>query len=156
VSCERETLKSMVAEHQIRIMVATDAACEGLNLQTLGHADQHRSALEPDAAGTAHRPHQALRQRRDTVDMLNLVNEQTVDEKIYERLSERMKNRYDLFGSLPDTIKDEWIDDIESLGERWTSTSTPSASDRFRPALHRHDDAAGEGLARVHRGAVAA
>lgn len=29
-----------------------------------------------------------------------------------------MKNRYDLFGSLPDTIKDEWIDDIETLGER--------------------------------------
>ena len=29
-----------------------------------------------------------------------------------------MKNRYDLFGSLPDTIKDEWIDDIEKLGER--------------------------------------
>jgi superfamily II DNA/RNA helicase len=26
----------MVAEHQLEIMVATDAACEGLNLQTLG------------------------------------------------------------------------------------------------------------------------
>ena len=57
-------------------------------------------------------------QRRETVDMLNLVFEQTVDEKIYERLSERMKNRYDLFGSLPDTIKDEWIEDVETLGER--------------------------------------
>lgn len=57
-------------------------------------------------------------QRRETVDMLNLVFEQTVDEKIYERLSERMRNRYDLFGSLPDTIKDEWIEDIESLGEK--------------------------------------
>ena len=29
-----------------------------------------------------------------------------------------MKNRYDLFGSLSDTIKDEWIEDIETLGER--------------------------------------
>ncbi len=26
--------------------------------------------------------------------------------------------RYDLFGALPDTIRDEWIDDIETLGER--------------------------------------
>lgn len=26
----------MVAEHEIRIMAATDAACQGLNLQTLG------------------------------------------------------------------------------------------------------------------------
>ncbi|MCS6861555.1 MAG: hypothetical protein NZT92_14700, partial [Abditibacteriales bacterium] len=57
-------------------------------------------------------------QRRATVDMLNLVFEQTVDEKIYERLSERMKDRYDIFGSLPDTIKDEWIEDIESLSEK--------------------------------------
>ena len=50
--------------------------------------------------------------------MLNLVNEQTVDEKVYERLSERMRDRFDLFGSLPDTIKDEWIEDIQTLGEK--------------------------------------
>jgi hypothetical protein len=50
--------------------------------------------------------------------MLNLVNEQTVDETVYERLSERMRDRYDLFGSVPDTIKDDWIDDIQTLGQR--------------------------------------
>jgi len=36
----------------------------------------------------------------------------------YERLSDRMRDRYNLFGSLPDTIKDEWIEDIETLGEK--------------------------------------
>jgi len=56
--------------------------------------------------------------------MLNLVNEQTVDEKVYERLSERMRDRYNLFGFLPDTIKDEWIDDIETLGEKRLSYNT--------------------------------
>lgn len=50
--------------------------------------------------------------------MLNLVHQGTVDEKVHERLSERMRKRYDLFGALPDTIKDDWIDDIETLGER--------------------------------------
>ena len=50
--------------------------------------------------------------------MLNLVNEKTVDEKVYERLSERMRDRFDLFGAIPDTIKDEWIDDIETLGKK--------------------------------------
>lgn len=50
--------------------------------------------------------------------MLNLVNEQSVDEKVYDRLSERMRDRFNLFGSLPDTIKDEWIVDIEILGEK--------------------------------------
>ena len=29
-----------------------------------------------------------------------------------------MRDRFDLFGSLPDTIRDEWIDDIETLGEK--------------------------------------
>jgi hypothetical protein len=50
--------------------------------------------------------------------MLNLVHQGTVDEKVYARLSERMRNRFDLFGGLPDTIKDDWIDDLETLGEK--------------------------------------
>jgi len=118
VSVERETLKSMVTEHQIRVMVATDAACEGLNLQTLGTLINIDLPWNPTRLEQRIGRIKRFGQRRETVDMLNLVFEQTVDEKIYERLSERMKNRYDLFGSLPDTIKDEWIEDIETLGER--------------------------------------
>ena len=118
VSVERETLKRMVAEHQIRVMVATDAACEGLNLQALGTLINIDLPWNPTRLEQRIGRIKRFGQRRETVDMLNLVFEQTVDEKIYERLSERMKNRYDLFGSLPDTIKDEWIEDIETLGER--------------------------------------
>lgn len=118
VSVERETLKRMVAEHQIRVMVATDAACEGLNLQTLGTLINIDLPWNPTRLEQRIGRIKRFGQRRETVDMLNLVFEQTVDEKIYERLSERMKNRYDIFGSLPDTIKDEWIEDIETLGER--------------------------------------
>jgi len=33
-------------------------------------------------------------------------------------LSRRMKDRYDLFGGLPDTIDDEWIEDIEQLEDK--------------------------------------
>ena len=102
VAVERETLKRMVAEHQIRLMVATDAACEGLNLQTLG------TLINVDLPWNPTRLEQRLGrikrfgQRRASVDMLNLVFEQTVDEKIYDKLSERMRDRYDLFGSLPE------------------------------------------------------
>ena len=62
--------------------------------------------------------------------MLNLVNEQTVDEKVYDRLSERMRDRFDLFGSLPDTIKDEWIDDIETLAKMDEYINAQTRSDR--------------------------
>lgn len=158
VAVERETLKRMVAEHQIRIMVATDAACEGLNLQTLGTLINVDLPWNPTRLEQRIGRIKRFGQRRETVDMLNLVFEQTVDEKIYERLSERMRNRYDLFGSLPDTIKDEWIEDIESIGEkldeyinaqkkatgfdlRYTGTMMPPEKDwrEFTEVLSRRD-----------------
>ncbi|MDM7457162.1 MAG: helicase-related protein [Tepidimonas sp.] len=158
VAVERETLKRMVAEHQIRVMVATDAACEGLNLQTLGTLINVDLPWNPTRLEQRIGRIKRFGQRRETVDMLNLVFEQTVDEKIYERLSERMRNRYDLFGALPDTIKDEWIEDIESLGEkldmyidaqkkatgfdlRYTGTMMPPEKDwrEFTAVLSRRD-----------------
>lgn len=117
VAIERETLKRMVADRKLRLMIATDAACEGLNLQTLGTLINVDLPWNPTKLEQRIGRIKRFGQTRDKVDMLNLVNEQTVDEKVYDRLSERMKDRFDLFGSLPDTIKDEWIDDIEHLGE---------------------------------------
>ena len=49
--------------------------------------------------------------------MANLVYQGTVDERVYERLSERMQDRYDILGSLPDVIEDDWIEDIDRLEE---------------------------------------
>jgi superfamily II DNA or RNA helicase len=118
VGIAREALKRMVADHDIRIMVATDAACEGLNLQTLGALINIDLPWNPTRLEQRIGRIKRFGQARSTVDMLNLVHQGTVDEKVYERLSERMRNRYDLFGSLPDTIRDEWIDDIETLGEK--------------------------------------
>lgn len=118
VGIERESLKIMVAEHDIRIMVATDAACEGLNLQTLGSLINVDLPWNPTKLEQRIGRIKRFGQVRDSVDMLNLVNEQTVDEKVYERLSERMRDKFNLFGSLPDTIKDDWIEDIETLDEK--------------------------------------
>jgi superfamily II DNA or RNA helicase len=117
VNIERETLKRMVAERKLRLMVATDAACEGLNLQTLGTLINVDLPWNPTKLEQRIGRIKRFGQTRDKVDMLNLVNERTVDEKVYARLSERMRDRHDLFGSVPDTIKDEWIEDIENLGE---------------------------------------
>lgn len=118
VGIERETLKKMVADHQINIMIATDAACEGLNLQTLGTLINVDLPWNPTKLEQRIGRIKRIGQVRAKVDMLNLVNEQTVDEKVYERISERMRDRYNLFGGLPDTIEDGWIEDIETLGEK--------------------------------------
>ena len=38
--------------------------------------------------------------------------------KVYNVLSERLKDTYDIFGNLPDTIDDEWIQDEAELDKR--------------------------------------
>ncbi len=114
-SVEREAIKAAVRNREVRLIVATDAACEGLNLQTLG------TLINVDLPWNPSRLEQRLGrikrfgQRRAHVDMLNLVYHGTHDERIYQALSRRMKDRYDLFGSLPDTIDDDWIESIEAL-----------------------------------------
>ncbi len=119
-SVEREEIKTAVRERRIRLLVATDAACEGLNLQTLG------TLINVDLPWNPSRLEQRIGrikrygQSRRSVDMLNLVYAGTNDEKVYQVLSQRMKDRYDLFGSLPDTIQDGWIEDIGNLEEHFS------------------------------------
>ncbi|MEO0074300.1 MAG: phospholipase D-like domain-containing anti-phage protein, partial [candidate division WOR-3 bacterium] len=114
---EREEIKTAVRRREVRLVVATDAACEGLNLQALG------TLINVDLPWNPSRLEQRLGrikrfgQRRTSIDMLNLVYHNTLDERIYQALSRRMKDRYDIFGNLPDTIEDDWIENIERLEE---------------------------------------
>ena len=114
----REFIKSAVRSREIRLVVATDAACEGLNLQTLG------TLINVDLPWNLSRLEQRLGrikrfgQSRKFVDMLNLVYSDTQDEKVYNVLSGRLRDTYDIFGSLPDTIDDEWIENEEQLKAR--------------------------------------
>ena len=115
VSVEREEIKAAVKNRKIQILVATDAACEGLNLQTLG------TLINIDLPWNPSRLEQRLGrikrfgQARSVVDMLNLVYHDTRDEVVYSSLSRRMKDKFDIFGSLPDTIEDDWIESEEEL-----------------------------------------
>lgn len=112
---QREAIKAAVRTRELKVVVATDAACEGLNLQTLG------TLINIDLPWNPSRLEQRLGrikrfgQSRKFVDMLNLVYANTQDERVYRVLSERLKDTYDIFGSLPETIKDEWIEDEANL-----------------------------------------
>jgi superfamily II DNA or RNA helicase len=116
-SVKREEIKLAVRNRRVRLVVATDAAAEGLNLQTLG------TLINIDLPWNPSRLEQRLGrirrfgQARESVDMLNLIYRGTQDEKIYSVLSRRMRNRYDVFGQLPDVIDDAWIADAERLEE---------------------------------------
>ena len=114
---QREYIKDAVKRHEIKLVVATDAACEGLNLQTLGTLINVDLPWNPSKLEQRLGRIKRFGQARRTVDMLNLVYAKTRDEKVYGVLSRRLKDKFDIFGSLPDTIDDAWIDDVEELGD---------------------------------------
>jgi ERCC4-related helicase len=124
---DREDIKRGVKERKLRVVCATDAACEGLNLQTLG------TLINVDLPWNPSRLEQRIGrikrygQQRREVDMANLVYAGTIDERVYQRLSERMQDRYDILGSLPDTIEDDWIEDIEKVEAELKSFTKPES-----------------------------
>ncbi|MBS0652528.1 MAG: DEAD/DEAH box helicase family protein [Verrucomicrobia bacterium] len=107
---EREEIKKRVREKSIRLVVATNAACEGLNLQTLGTLINIDLPWNPAVLEQRLGRIKRIGQARSRVDFLNLVYQDTVDETVYEVLSARMRDSFDLFGALPETIHDEWIE----------------------------------------------
>lgn len=115
---DRKIIKDAVKDREIRLLVATDAACEGLNLQTLGTLINIDLPWNPSKLEQRLGRIKRFGQSRKFVDMLNLVYSETQDEKVYNVLSERLRDTYDIFGSLPDTIDDDWIDNEEKLKDR--------------------------------------
>ena len=114
-SVDREEIKKAVRDHALRLLVATDAASEGLNLQMLGTLINIDLPWNPSRLEQRLGRIKRIGQARSTVDMLNLVYADTRDEKVYRVLSQRMKDRFDIFGGLPDTIEDDWIESEEKL-----------------------------------------
>ena len=112
---DRNVIKTAVRNHELRLLVATDAACEGLNLQTLGSLVNIDLPWNPSKLEQRIGRIKRFGQARDRVDMLSLVYEGSRDQVVYDRLSERMKDRFDIFGQLPDTLDDDWIENEETL-----------------------------------------
>ena len=79
------------------------------------NTDQRGPTLESVKAGAKGWENKAVRPEKGSSRHAEFVYHDTNDEKVYEVLSQRMKYRYNLFGSLPDTIEDDWIVDIENL-----------------------------------------
>lgn len=131
---DREDIKQAVKDRIVRLVFATDAACEGLNLQTLG------TLINVDLPWNPSRLEQRIGrikrygQKLDEVDMANLVYAGTIEQRRYEVLSARMKDRYDILGSIPDTLDDDWIDDLEEMERKfddYTNGKPASAADQF-------------------------
>src|SRR3546814_6726873 len=104
----RDVIKAKVRSREVRLVVATDAACEGLNLQTLGTLINVDLPWNPSRLEQRIGRIKRFGQTRDRVDMANLTYAGTIDEQIYRVLSDRLKVSSDIFGTMPETIDAEW------------------------------------------------
>ncbi|HEY9054987.1 MAG TPA: helicase-related protein, partial [Rectinemataceae bacterium] len=90
--------------------VGTDAASEGLNLQRLGTLINIDLPWNPTRLEQRKGRIQRIGQRRDTVRVLNLRYEGSVEDKVHNALSGRLDQIRKMFGQIPDVLEDVWID----------------------------------------------
>jgi superfamily II DNA/RNA helicase len=97
--------KYRVRSGEIKLLLGTDAASEGLNLQQLGtliniDLPWNRARLE-QLEGRIQRNGQA----RIQILIANLRYRDSVEDKVHRVLAERLQAIHELFGQIPDTWK---------------------------------------------------
>ena len=106
----KEEIKAMVKQYEIKILLGTDAASEGLNLQTLGSLINLDLPWNPTRLEQRKGRIQRIGQINDKVFIYNMRYKDSVEDKVHSMLSERLENIHDMFGQIPDILEDVWID----------------------------------------------
>lgn len=127
----REVLKERVRKGEIRVLIGTDAASEGLNLQRLGTLINLDLPWNPSRLEQRKGRIQRIGQLRDTVDIFNMRYAGSVEDRVHDLLSERLEKISALFGQLPDILEDVWID--IALGEIERAKKTIDAVPKKHP-----------------------
>ena len=130
-SAPRDLIKERVRKGEIRVLIGTDAASEGLNLQRLGTLINLDLPWNPSRLEQRKGRIQRIGQLRDTVDLYNLRYAGSVEDRVHELLSERLENIANLFGQIPDILEDLWID--LALGEVDAAKKTIDAVPKQHP-----------------------
>ena len=111
----REQIKLRVRQREIRLLLGTDAASEGLNLQRLGTLINLDLPWNPTRLEQRKGRIQRIGQLNDTVLIYNMRYLDSVEDRVHQLLSSRLRDIYTLFGQVPDVLEDVWID--VALGE---------------------------------------
>jgi superfamily II DNA or RNA helicase len=108
----RDQIKRRIQDGEIRLACATDAACEGLNLQRLGVQVNIDMPWNPSRLVQRKGRVQRIGQARDNVHVLSLRYAGTVEDEVYAALSERFGDIFSVLGELPDAFEDSWIEAV--------------------------------------------
>jgi hypothetical protein len=146
----RDQLKHMVQRGELRLLLGTDAASEGLNLQRLGTLINLDLPWNPTRLEQRKGRIQRIGQLRDTVRVYNIRYQDSVEDRVHALLSARLEGIYTLFGQLPDVLESVWIN--VALGQleqaRQTIDAVP-AQHPFEIKYHRIDKVPWESCATV-------
>ena len=105
----RDVLKEAVRRRELRLLLGTDAASEGLNLQRLGTLVNLDLPWNPSRLEQRKGRIQRIGQVRPEVDVCNMRYADSVEDRVHALLSERCEHISTLFGQLPDTLEDVWV-----------------------------------------------
>lgn len=118
VKKDKEELKLLVRQRELKILVGTDSASEGLNLQTLGTLINIDLPWNPTRLEQRKGRIQRIGQINDEVHIYNMRYKDSVEDRVHSLLSERLQNIYEIFGQLPDVLEDVWVDVAQNNIER--------------------------------------
>lgn len=105
----RERLKQMVKRGELRLMLGTDAASEGLNLQRLARLINLDLPWNPTRLEQRKGRIQRIGQIHDAVQVYNMRYKDSVEDRVHQLLSGRLHDIYTLFGQIPDVLEDVWV-----------------------------------------------
>lgn len=105
----KENIKRAVKNHEIKILVGTDAASEGLNLQTLSTLINLDLPWNPTRLEQRKGRIQRIGQISNKILIYNMRYKDSVEDKVHTKLSERLKSIHDIFGQIPEVLEDVWI-----------------------------------------------
>ena len=105
----KDDIKQKVRQGEYRILVGTDAASEGLNLQTLSTLINLDLPWNPTRLEQRKGRIQRIGQISDDIYIYNMRYKDSVEDRVHEKLSSRLEDIHSLFGQIPDTLEDIWI-----------------------------------------------
>jgi superfamily II DNA/RNA helicase len=91
----------MVRAREIRILLGTETASEGLNLQRLGTLINLDLPWNPTRLAQRKGRIQRIGQVRDVVSIYNMRYKDSVEDRVHELLSDRLENIHRMFGAAP-------------------------------------------------------
>jgi len=107
--CDRNVLKERVRAGDLKLLLGTDAASEGLNLQRLGTLINIDLPWNPTRLEQRKGRIQRIGQARSEVWIANLRYRDSVEDRVHQVLADRLEAIHDLFGQIPDTLEDVWV-----------------------------------------------